>query len=316
MSSRRARSARRRPRRRSAPATARPASTSTCRRTSRGSARSRSRRPSGSALAAVAAASVCCIRPLRTLRHQRARPAPAGRRAPYADGTSSGIALGLRALELEPDARARRDRATARRRAARRRRRTAAARSARGRGSTPDARAAASACAGCRWIDGPQCSDSGTLCARHSASTRSSSVIPPQRVTSAWSTSTAPASSIRSKYGSVVAVLAGGDRHPGRRAVAEQPQALEVVGGDRLLEPADVRPRREALGERRAPACASTRRWRRRTARAFGPIASRASRHALGIVAPGSSRPSSSPAGCPARPSRRAARAAARASTR
>ena len=47
----------------------------------------------------------------------------------------------------------------------------------------------------------------------------------------------------------VVAVLAGRDRHPGRRAVAEQPQALEVVGGDRLLEPAHLRLIAEPLGQ-------------------------------------------------------------------
>src|SRR5439155_1145953 len=37
----------------------------------------------------------------------------------------------------------------------------------------------------------------------------------------------------------VVAVLPGGDLHAGRRPVAQQPQALQVIGGDRLLEPAD-----------------------------------------------------------------------------
>ena len=85
--------------------------------------------------------------------------------------------------------------------------------------------------------------------ARHSASTRSSSVIPAQRVTSACSTSTAPAASIALEVGQLVAVLAGGDRHPAGRPVAQQPQALEVVGGDRLLEPAHVRLAAEALGE-------------------------------------------------------------------
>ena len=39
------------------------------------------------------------------------------------------------------------------------------------------------------------------------------------------------------EIGQVVAVLAGGDVHAGRAAVAEQPQPVEVVGGDRLLEP-------------------------------------------------------------------------------
>ena len=47
----------------------------------------------------------------------------------------------------------------------------------------------------------------------------------------------------------VVAVLAGGDRHPGGRTVAEHPQPLEVVGGHRLLEPADGGVAAEALGE-------------------------------------------------------------------
>ena len=53
--------------------------------------------------------------------------------------------------------------------------------------------------AGCRWIAGPQCSESGSCAPGTAPPTRRSSVIPPQRVTSAWSTSTAPASSIRSK---------------------------------------------------------------------------------------------------------------------
>ena len=36
----------------------------------------------------------------------------------------------------------------------------------------------------------------------------------------------------------VVAILAGGDVHAGGGAVAHQPQAVEVIGGDRLFEPA------------------------------------------------------------------------------
>ena len=48
-----------------------------------------------------------------------------------------------------------------------------------------------------------------------------------------------------------VAVLAGGDVHAGGRALAQQPQAVEIVGGDRLLEPGDA-----VLGEGRPSASA------------------------------------------------------------
>ena len=75
----------------------------------------------------------------------------------------------------------------------------------------------------------------------------------------------------------VVAVLARGDVHAGRGPVAEQPEALEVVGRDRLLEPAHASVRRTARPGP-GPACGCRRRWRRRTARPPGPIASRAAR--------------------------------------
>ena len=63
----------------------------------------------------------------------------------------------------------------------------------------------------------------------HSARASRKPVMPPQRVASACSTSTAPASSMRRKYDGVVAVLARRDLHAGRRAVAQQPQPLEIV---------------------------------------------------------------------------------------
>ncbi len=47
-----------------------------------------------------------------------------------------------------------------------------------------------------------------------------------------------------------VAVLAGGDRHAGGRAVAQQAQAGEIIGGDGLLEPRHAALPREAPGER------------------------------------------------------------------
>ena len=47
----------------------------------------------------------------------------------------------------------------------------------------------------------------------------------------------------------VIAVFAGGDLHPGGRAVAQEPQAFEVVGGHGLLEPAHAGVVREAPRE-------------------------------------------------------------------
>jgi len=38
----------------------------------------------------------------------------------------------------------------------------------------------------------------------------------------------------------VVSIFAGGNLHPGRTAVAHQPQACQIVGRYRLLEPGDV----------------------------------------------------------------------------
>ena len=52
----------------------------------------------------------------------------------------------------------------------------------------------------------------------------------------------------------VVAILAGGDSHARRRAVAQQMQALEIVGRDGLLEPRDVGMRKcLCKGERLLP---------------------------------------------------------------
>src|SRR5947199_5480739 len=58
--------------------------------------------PSGSALNAAAAASVRCIRPERTLCHQRSMPRSVGVRRRI--GSLGRIPLGLGPLELEPDA--------------------------------------------------------------------------------------------------------------------------------------------------------------------------------------------------------------------
>ena len=76
-------------------------------------------------------------------------------------------------------------------------------------------------------------------------------MIPPQRVASAWrqSTHAARAAEVGERRG----VLARGDLHPRGRAVAQQPQALEVERAHRLLEPAHAK-LGEALGEERAPA--------------------------------------------------------------
>src|SRR5581483_11482479 len=38
----------------------------------------------------------------------------------------------------------------------------------------------------------------------------------------------------------VVSVLTGGDIHSGRSAIANQAQTVDIVGGDRLLEPCNV----------------------------------------------------------------------------
>ena len=48
----------------------------------------------------------------------------------------------------------------------------------------------------------------------------------------------------------VVAVLAGSNRHAGGRPVSQQAQAREIVGADRLLQPADRALRGEHLGQR------------------------------------------------------------------
>ena len=69
---------------------------------------------------------------------------------------------------------------------------------------------------------GPQCSDSGRSRARQSASTRSSSVMPAQRVTSAcWHVDRVGLEHPR-EVRQVVAVLAGGDLPSRRSAVAHQ----------------------------------------------------------------------------------------------
>ena len=117
------------------------------------------------------------------------------------------------------------------------RRRRAGARSGRGRGSTPGGGSSAAQQPGARAAtarNGPRAAADAPRTARRPAR---KPVIPPQRVASAWSTSTAPGLEHPAEVEQVVAVLAGGDVHAGRGAVAEQPQAVEVVGGDRLLEP-------------------------------------------------------------------------------
>ena len=60
--------------------------------------------------------------------------------------------------------------------------------------------------------------------------------MPQHRVASACSTVTAWASIIRFRYGRI-AVLAGGNVHAERTALANVSQAGEVVGADRLLKP-------------------------------------------------------------------------------
>jgi hypothetical protein len=52
---------------------------------------------------------------------------------------------------------------------------------------------------GCAWIEGAQWAESGIGAARQSAAAWIKPVIPAQRVASAWSTSTAPRSTIRRK---------------------------------------------------------------------------------------------------------------------
>ena len=102
---------------------------------------------------------------------------------------------------------------------------------------------------------------------------------------------------------------------PGGPCVAQQPQPVEVVGRDRLLEPASRPTRARSRSAQRERLLARERAVRvdeelrvvaDRLARRVEPRAGRR---------PARGRPSSSRAGSPPRPSRRAARAAARAST-
>src|SRR3954469_19683594 len=102
------------------------------------------------------------------------------------------------------------------------------------------------------WIAGAVCAESGRLNASATAAARRKPLTPPQRVASACSTSTAPASASRRKYWmshlyagcgdpaeilDVVPVLAGGNGHTCRCAVAEQSQPFEIVRRHRLFEP-------------------------------------------------------------------------------
>ncbi len=65
-----------------------------------------------------------------------------------------------------------------------------------------------------------------------------------QREASACCTSTARRGEHAAEIVDVVAVFAGGDIHAGGRGCAHLRQPIEIVGGDRLLEPADVGRRR------------------------------------------------------------------------
>ncbi len=113
----------------------------------------------------------------------------------------------------------------------------------------------------------------------------------------------------------VIPVLAGGDRHAGGSVVAHGVQALEVLGADRLLEPAHVRLAAEPLGElerlfARVGAVGVDEQLGvrpDRLARLAHPLAGRPAAR---------SPPSSSRGECPARPSRSAAPGAAQSDTR
>ena len=87
-------------------------------------------------------------------------------------------------------------------------------------------------------IAGAQWAETSSACAFARPDARRKPVIPPQRVTSAWRQSTRPTRF--AEVGRDVRVLAGRDLEPGRAGVADQAQPLEVVGGDRLLEPRHV----------------------------------------------------------------------------
>ena len=200
-----------------------------------------------------------------------------------------------------------------RRSPARARRRRAAARAARGRGTTPGGGSAA-----------PR-STRRQACARRAVRREVEVEGRRQRACPQEAGDPAAARDVRlqavdaaeevAEVGRHVGVLAGGDVKAGRRAVAQQPQALEVGRAHRLLVPRHAplackprRPRERLLaGERAVRVDVQLRVVADRLPCSVEPF-----RVALRVPA----RPSSSRAGCPARPIRRAARGSAPASTR
>ena len=123
---------------------------------------------------------------------------------------------------------------------------------------------------------------------------------PAQRVTSAWRHVDARRIEHPLEVRQVIAVLAGRDRHPARAAFTDQSQACEIVGGNRLLEPAHA-DRLGTVARARAPAYAI------RTVRVDEQLELVADRLAAARpqrVRAGSDRPSSSRAEFRARPSR------------
>ena len=187
------------------------------------------------------------------------------------------------------------------------RRRRPCARRARDRGSTPGGATRRAAHRRGRAIAGAQWADNGSAVRlAQPADARGSPVMPPQRVDVGLQHVDRPGLEHPAEVAQVVAVLAGRDLHPGRRASRTSAQALEVVGGDRLLEPASRRARR-TVAPAPAPACACRRRWRRPSARRRrrSPRAPRATRSGR---ASGSRPTFILTRGMPASPSRRAAR--------
>ena len=165
------------------------------------------------------------------------------------------------------------------------RRRRAAARCGRGRGSTRGGAAGRSRSAAWACSCGAQCSRERHLVASAERVDREQLGDPAAAGDVGLQDVDGAGGEHPLEVGGVVAVLAGRDLHPGRGAVAQQPQALEIVGGDRLLEPAHAACSANRSARAAAPACARRRRWRRRTAppRRRSPRAPRA--HALGVVA-------------------------------
>ena len=87
---------------------------------------------------------------------------------------------------------------------------------------------------------GPQWEESGMLCAQQSAAASRKPLMPPHRVQSACSTVTACGIEHGAEIPGSVPVLTGGDVHPEWGPLAHLIQTDEMIGADRLFEPAHI----------------------------------------------------------------------------